>query len=264
MTVHDPIERAMRAEIEKELARIERDDDVRLLFAIESGSRAWGFPSRDSDYDVRFVYVRPVGAYLSIEPLRDVIETPATAVLDTNGWDIRKALQLLCKSNAVISEWLTLPIRYRWEPVWPERLLEFAHRHYCLPALAYHYDRMARRSLAQVDDAADVKLKRYFYVLRPLFALDWIRRHRQVPPMDLPSLMRGLDLPSALREPVTQMIARKAEASEHDRVTRVASLDRYIAASLAEPVGRPEQLPASTQALGDANALFAELVRDTR
>lgn len=111
----DSIAPAMRARIAAELARVEREQEVRILYAIESGSRAWGFASPDSDYDVRFIYARPRDWYLSIEARRDVIELPIAGDLDVNGWDVKKALTLLCKPNPVSS---TLsPISPRPSPI---------------------------------------------------------------------------------------------------------------------------------------------------
>lgn len=96
----------MRETIIAELRKIERDHRVHILFAIESGSRAWGFPSPDSDYDARFIYVHEPDWYLSLTTGRDVIELPISGLLDINGWDIRKALNLLLKPNPVMLEWL--------------------------------------------------------------------------------------------------------------------------------------------------------------
>lgn len=64
----------MRERIIELLHSIEAEHGVKVLYACESGSRAWGFASPDSDYDVRFVYVRPLEDYLSLVPVRDVIE----------------------------------------------------------------------------------------------------------------------------------------------------------------------------------------------
>ncbi len=89
-----PIAPDIRAQIIDKLAAVERDEDVRVIYACESGSRGWGFASPDSDYDVRFIYRRPVHEYLRIWPLRDVIEEVPGPVFDVNGWDLRKALQL--------------------------------------------------------------------------------------------------------------------------------------------------------------------------
>ena len=103
------------AAINQALDHVEADDDVAILLAVESASRAWGFPSSDSDYDVRFVYVRPPDWYLSIdlEARRDVIEYPLKDNIDLSGWDLRKALRLFRKSNPPLLEWLQCPIVYR-------------------------------------------------------------------------------------------------------------------------------------------------------
>ncbi len=101
------------AAIEGRLRLIEAQHKVRIVWAVESGSRAWGFPSPDSDYDCRFVFVRPLADYLSIEQRRDVIEVPIEEGLDINGWDLFKMARLLLKGNAVAIEWLTSPIIYR-------------------------------------------------------------------------------------------------------------------------------------------------------
>src|SRR6266540_3954918 len=102
-------------QVDRRLDEIEANHDVRVAFCCESGSRAWGFASTDSDYDVRFIYVRRPEWYLSIdlEERRDVIETPIEGVWDVNGWDLRKALRLLRKSNPPLFEWLQSPIVYR-------------------------------------------------------------------------------------------------------------------------------------------------------
>ncbi|MDO9488483.1 MAG: nucleotidyltransferase domain-containing protein, partial [Sphingomonadaceae bacterium] len=108
------------------LHHLEREHDVTILFAAESGSRAWGFPSPDSDYDVRFVYAHRRDWYLSIEPARrDVIEQAIEADLDVSGWDLRKALGLALKPNPVLHEWLMSPIVYRQHDAMAAKLREF-------------------------------------------------------------------------------------------------------------------------------------------
>ena len=108
----------MKEEILRRLDQIEREDDVRIVYACESGSRAWGFESTDSDWDVRFIYVHPRDWYLSIDvgEKRDVIERPINDELDISGWDLRKALKLLRKSNPPLLEWLSSPIVYKETP----------------------------------------------------------------------------------------------------------------------------------------------------
>src|SRR5262245_38910826 len=101
-----PLSAEVREEVHRRLARIETENDARILFAVESGSRAWGFHSPDSDYDVRFLYVRSQDAYLGLYPPRDVIETPIEGLYDVNGWDLGKAMRLMIRGNSVIQEWL--------------------------------------------------------------------------------------------------------------------------------------------------------------
>jgi predicted nucleotidyltransferase len=187
MTLHDPfIDNGMRQRVDHELDAIERAHNVTILLAIESGSRAWRFPSTDSDYDVRFIYVHSQKAYIAIEQPRDVIETPLDGMLDLNGWDLRKALQLLVRSNAVLFEWLTSPARYRDIGTASARVLTLARETAYLPALMYHYDRMARHSFAEIAASnVSVRFKTYCYALRPTLALLWMSRHGEPAPMDI-------------------------------------------------------------------------------
>lgn len=73
--------------IQEKLREIELRENVKVLYAVESGSRAWGVASPDSDYDVRFIYVRNQKDYLRLDEVRDVIEWQLDEVLDINGWD---------------------------------------------------------------------------------------------------------------------------------------------------------------------------------
>ena len=103
----------MRKKIQTQLRRIEEEENIKILLAVESGSRAWGFASPDSDYDVRFIYIRRMEDYLKLEKVRDVIELPMDDVLDMNGWDLQKTLRLLYKSNPTLFEWFSSPIVYQ-------------------------------------------------------------------------------------------------------------------------------------------------------
>lgn len=252
----------MWTRIEAELAAVEREHGVRILFAVESGSRAWRFPSRDSDYDVRFVYVRPARDYLTVYPGRDVIERPLDATLDVNGWDVRKALQLLLRSNAVLIEWLTSPVRYLDGGAASTRLLALAREGADLTSLAYHYDRQTRRSAEEIAAAGEaVRLKTYCYALRTALAALWLRRRREPPPMDLPSLRAGLALDAQLSAAIDALVARKAEATERDTTARLAVLDRVIEDALAHTPERAEPI-ARREIAARADALFASIVLD--
>ena len=205
------------AAIERRLRLIEAEHDVTIVWAVESGSRAWGFPSPDSDYDCRFVYVRPLADYLSIEQKRDVIEVPIAEELDINGWDLFKMARLLLKGNAVAIEWLTSPIIYRGLVAFRDEWCCEAERFVDRAALVRHYYHLGhgqfRRHMAQADA---VSLKKVFYVLRPAVALRWLRLHpgRNVAPMHLPTLLAQVDLPEATRQEIEALIERKAVTRE--------------------------------------------------
>ncbi len=252
-----------REEIAERLDAIERDHDVRLLFAIESGSRAWGFPSPDSDYDVRFVYVHRPEWYLSIEAGRNVIELPIEDELDINGWDLRKALNLLVKPNPVLLEWLRSPIVYRADGEAMVRLLDLAEKTAHQRPSTYHYLHLARNQYRRFIEEQDrVKLKKYFYALRPALALMWLRRHPEKPlPMNFGELRGGLDLPAGLSAFLDEMLARKALTRELGEGPRLVMLDSLIEGEVARAEqALPETTQPSTDLRSEADALFRELV----
>ena len=172
-----PVSDAMRATVLDVLARLEREHDVHVLFACESGSRGWGFASPDSDYDVRFAYVHRLPWYLAVEPGRDVIEEPISGELDVGGWELRKALQLLRDSNPTLLEWLRSPIVYRQDDAWVARLRALAEHNFSPVRGYHHYVATARKNLREHLAGETVRYKKYLYVLRPLLAARWIRVH---------------------------------------------------------------------------------------
>jgi predicted nucleotidyltransferase len=232
----------MQTRILAELDGVERNHAVAIMLAVESGSRAWGFPSLDSDYDVRFLYLRSREAYLSVFPAPDVIAHALDAVLDVNGWDLQKALRLMAGSNPTLLEWLTSPLRYRPAAAAATRLLELARATAHLPSFAYHYDRLARRSFTDIQAAESVRLKTYCYALRAALALAWIREQQSPPPMDLPSLREGVSVAASVRGVTDELIGRKAKATEKDLGARIPELDRMMAEILAEPAIRPQPI----------------------
>jgi len=255
------IEPELRARIQAELEAIEREETAEILFAVESGSRAWGFPSRDSDYDVRFLYVRPIESYLAVTPPRDVIERPVDAVLDVNGWDLRKALQLALRSNAVLIEWLTSPVRYRtWRRA--DDMLALARSAANLAALTYHYQHQARRSFDAVGDGGQTaRVKSDCYALRSALAVTWIRQRREPPPMDVGTLMACVSLPEGLVEQFRDLIARKAVAKEDALMPRAVTFDAFITDALSTPVSETT-VSAHKEVATRADAFLAALLLD--
>ncbi len=177
-------------QIRLELKRVEDSEDVRVLFAAESGSRAWGFESPDSDWDVRFIYVRRKNWYLSIEPGRDVIERMLPHDIDLAGWDLPKALGLLCvKSNPALLEWLRSPIIYSQDDSFVARLRQFEKDFVRPEAGLYHYRSMALGNYRNYFGQPEVPLKKYLYCLRPILACRFIERTGEWPPMRFQDLV---------------------------------------------------------------------------
>ncbi|MEM7527817.1 MAG: nucleotidyltransferase domain-containing protein [Pseudomonadota bacterium] len=252
----------IRDDIQRILKEIEEEHDVRILFAIESGSRAWGFPSPDSDYDVRFVYAHRARWYLSLMPGRDVIELPISNDLDIGGWDLRKALNLLLKANPVLLEWLSSPIRYHWDEGSTAPLLALAERTAAATACMHHYRSLGEGQWRQhIDGRSEVTLKKYFYVLRPALALRWIRMNATgAPPMNIQAMSTGLSLDPGTIDEITHLLALKAATREAGEGARLPNLDRLILAELdwASSAQPPKERPDGLH--DDADALFRSIV----
>ena len=211
------MDKAIVAQIDARLEKVRQDYNVEIPLAIESGSRAWGFPSPDSDYDCRFIYVHPASSYLSLWAKRDVIETPLDKVLDVNGWDLRKALTLLLKGNAVVVEWLTSPISYGTDLDFKIAFIDLAQDVADRSRIARHYLHLGERQRrTYFSDGKSVSRKKIFYALRPAAALRWLRHHPEqaVAPMHFPTLMSECDPPGEVAGIVQELIVRKAETRE--------------------------------------------------
>ncbi|BAI73373.1 hypothetical protein AZL_027350 [Azospirillum sp. B510] len=259
----DRIPATVRQRIGAKLDRIELDSGVRILLAVESGSRAWGFASPDSDYDVRFLYVRPLDRYLSLTRERDVIELPIEDDLDINGWDISKALSLLGKANPVLFEWLASPIRYRADEESVDLVQAFAGRVAHRTAAIHHYRSLASSSLRRHIDGQDrVRLKKYFYGVRPACALAWLRtRPADRLPMALGALMDGLSLSPAIRDAIGGLLARKQQLSEIGEGPRIPVLDAFIASEVMAATASDPGPTEKAALAAEADRLFRRLVR---
>jgi uncharacterized protein len=251
--------------IDARLRAVADGHHARVLLAVESGSRAWGFPSPDSDYDCRFLYVRRRDDYLSLQEPRDVIEFPSDAVLDVNGWDLGKALRLLLKGNAVVIEWLTSPFVYGGEAGFRDEALALARQVVRPEAIARHYlhlgERQRRTHFADTDV---IEMKRLFYALRPAMALRWMRLHpgAAVAPMHFPTLAAESDLPADVAAIVEDLLARKAVTRELGSGPLPAPIAALIDAEFADAHERRLDQPwrAEPEALAAADALFRRWV----
>jgi len=234
----------MSERIVDELQRIERQYGVRVLLAVESGSRAWGFASPDSDYDVRFIYNHHRDWYISVAESRDVIEEMLPGDLDVSGWDVRKTLRLFGKCNIALNEWLGSPIVYWQAPKLREQLLQLMPSYFNPVAGLHHYRSIAVRTLEENLEGERISIKKLFYVLRPLLACRWIERKRSQPPTLFHAMMDDELVSPEERIWIEELLKRKADAREAEPVAvtdaRVNSirteLERYRSMSMSTTV----------------------------
>ncbi|WP_426449664.1 nucleotidyltransferase domain-containing protein [Paenibacillus sp. S-38] len=254
----------IREEIITQLHRIEEEENVRILYACESGSRAWGFPSQDSDYDVRFLYLRPLDWYLSIDEGRDVIERPISDRLDLSGWDLRKALRLFRKSNPPLLEWLQSPMPYLEKYTTAEQIRRISPLTFSPKSCIYHYLNMAKGNFREYLQGDQVKIKKYFYVLRPLLACGWIERFGTMAPMEFDVLVeRLIPQDSELYTAVQTLLARKKAGDELDYEPKVGPISAYLEERIAYFEKAAVQQPSGS-GTGDAglDALFRGALRE--
>ncbi len=252
------VDAAMRERVRQQLKEVEQRYGVRVLYACESGSRGWGFASPDSDYDVRFLYVHPPQWYLRVEAPRDVIELPIDDELDVSGWEWRKALGLLKSANPTLIEWLDSPVVYQQDDAIVGALKAEMPKWFSAVRARWHYYSMARRNFHQYLQGDKVRLKKYFYVLRPLLAVRWVEAGKGVPPMRFAELLAGSELDAQLRLEIDDLLARKQRAGEAQYGARLPRLHAFIAAEI-ERGAIPPALPESRE--GDVRTLDALLFR---
>lgn len=258
------IPQPIRVEIDRRLAKVQQDEGVRILMAVESGSRAWGFPSPDSDFDVRFVYCRPEPWYYSVdvEEKRDVLEYGITDDIDLNGWDLRKALRLLVRSNPTIVEWLQSPIEYLSQGRLRKAALELLGKAYAPASGIHHYRSMAKANYRGYLKADLVPLKKYFYVMRPLLAIRWIEQYDAAPPIEFQKLLGGLQDRNDLLSDVSALLKKKKVTAEMDVAAPLPRLNEYVESELERLEGFSKEGMPGSHHMDAASALFRSLVRD--
>jgi predicted nucleotidyltransferase len=217
--------------VQDTLLKIEKEHSVKILYAVESGSRAWGFESTDSDYDIRFIYTHEKDWYLNILPKRDVIEYPIVDEYDYSGWDLRKALFLLNKSNPVLFEWLKSPILYYKDDYFYNIMKELYKPYFSPISSVYHYLHMANGNYRHYLQTDKVKIKKYFYVLRPVLACMWIENYKEPPPMEFEKLLTQIQ-DTELLEHINELLKRKKSGIELGFEPKIPRLNAFIEKTL--------------------------------
>ncbi len=216
----------MVTKIREKLSEIEVQENVKILLAVESGSRAWGFASPDSDYDVRFIYVRPMADYLRLDEPKDVIEWQLDEVLDINGWDLKKALVQFRRGNATLFEWSNSPVVYWKADEW-DKIYEAAKGYFSAKAGINHYYGTARNTFESYLQGDMIKYKKYFYALRPLLACRYIEEYNCPPPVLFEELMK-MNLPQDLRAGIDELLAVKKVTVEGELNPQIPVIYEFI------------------------------------
>lgn len=217
----------LRDKIKTKLNEIETMHNVKILYACESGSRAWGFESKNSDYDVRFIYKRNLSWYLKVDSQRDVIELPIDDELDINGWDIKKALHLLKKSNPALIEWIHSPIIYKKDEGFYDEFKALSKEFYKPKACFYHYSSMASKNFRGYLQTDEVRVKKYFYVIRPLLALRWIEQDFGIVPVEFEKLLITIKDDKLLKI-ISKLLAEKRAGFESKYIKKIEPLNEFI------------------------------------
>lgn len=249
----------MQKVIIEKLKEIESRENVKILYCVESGSRAWDFASPDSDYDVRFVYVRPKDYYLRLDKTNDVIEWQLDDTLDINGWDISKFLQLLYKSNPTTFEWKSSPIVYKTTSEW-DKVSKIIDNYFVKKTGLYHYLSMAKTNYHTYLKTDTVRIKKYFYVLRPLLACRWILKNSTPPPMLFDRLVAEC-LEDDLKPCVSNLLNLKIKSPEITEGKRIEELNAYIEKSILFIENAIDNLPSRHLSnWQELNEVFLELL----
>lgn len=249
----------MKQQITHQLSQLETSKNIKILLAVESGSRAWGFPSPDSDYDVRIIYIHHSDWYLSINNKKDTIDYFHGELLDISGWKLRKTLRLISTSNATPFEWAQSPIVYQEVEGFRQQLLELSKQFFQPYHSINHYKGIAKNSYLKNDFQKEIQLKKLFYVLRPLLAIHWIQTYSSIPPMNIFDLMEALNN-DPIKSKVLELIEIKSSVNE-DFVYQIDPIiDEYIRSSFAELVNFNVQKRNDIPDIGVLNSFFRSLL----
>ena len=253
----------MKEIILSKLNQIEIDNDIKIIHAVESGSRAWGFASKDSDFDVRFIYIRPFEYYLQLQKYDDVINGELNDIFDINGWDIQKVLRLVYKSNPTIFEWSQSSIVYKTSSIF-ESLNHTIFKYFSCKSGLYHYLNTAKGNYREYLKGELVRLKKYLYVIRPLLACRWILEKQTPPPMLFSDLVKE-ELPFYMKEHIDNLLAMKMQSGEIDTCPKIEPINDWIESEFIKIDKEiPKMLDSKNNGWQPLNELFFNTIKTVR
>ena len=250
----------MKEMIIQKLKEIQEEYQISILYACESGSRAWGFASPDSDYDIRFIYMHDINWYLSINDRKDSIDFPVDDnLLDIGGWELRKTLKLIAKSNATPFEWLQSPIKYVDNPEARKMIWKAGETCFNPKTLIHHYTGIAKNAFLTGVSGNEIKIKKYFYVLRPLFAAIWVTERNEIPPMEFKKLL-AINRNENILKIIDDLYITKINTKEAVTVELIPELQEYIEYNLERCKLKADKMISANYGLAELNILFRKLI----
>lgn len=245
--------------IKNQLSEIEETYSIKILYACESGSRAWGFPSPNSDYDVRFIYAHNLNWHLSLLDKKDTIDIPINDDLDIGGWEIKKALGLLWKSNPPLLEWLQSPIVYQAEDDFLQEIHELSQEYFSPIAVMHHYLSMSKKYFDACQHTDEVKLKKYFYALRTAIAGKWVRENGTIPHIELSKMFDIVT--EEVRNKIQELIAVKSEQKEDYLHRREPLIDEFLSETIRENEAVANDLPTAKGDIEKLDSFYRKVIK---
>lgn len=243
----------MNQKITHKLKEIELQNNVEILFACESGSRAWGFPSPDSDYDIRFVYKRKKEWYLNLWEQKDTIQFLTSDDLDGSGWDLRKALKLLAKSNASFLGWIFSPMIYFANDEFHNQIQKLAKENFNPVAGFHHFHSMSLNFLDKTSQE-QVNLKKLFYALRTTLSAKWILEKESIPPILFIDMLELVN--SKEKELILELIKLKSYSNEASDISKNETLFSLIKNTITSNESLSKNILSKKPNYGEFNRLF--------
>jgi len=219
---------AIKESIIDKLRHIEQTYEVKIIHAIESGSRGWGFAAANADYDCRFIYVHKVERYLSVLEMDEFIEYELDETYDIKGYDLKRVLRYIMKSQATINEWLSSNVVYIKNDSVASKLARLAADFFNPIPVSYHYLSLAKKTMAEITATDEAKIKKYFYILRPIANLNFIGQYGKMPYMEYDKTLDATAPPPDVVAAIQALKVQKSTLLEHDKIPQHTFLLDYF------------------------------------
>ena len=233
----------MKNKIKKLLQQIEKNNNIKILFAIENGSRSWGMASKDSDYDVRFVFYRKIDDYITLCPEKEVITVAYDenlkecdiqgSLIDICGFDIFKYLKLLLSSNPTTIEWINSHIVYYGDN--NIDLKNYINNNFNQEKLFRHYFSLFRKNYHEfIQQGKAITYKKYLYSMRGILNAKYVYEFDKIPPLDIRATIETTKsfMPENVYEKLEEVIKIKSQGLEKDVILRIPEFDSFFNAEL--------------------------------